>query len=281
MTTTIKEIEFNGMNAIELEVSGARAVVSLFGGQVLSWTPAGGKEWLYLSERAVFDGATPIRGGVPVCFPQFASQGTLPKHGFARTRQWAVSEQRAGEDFAILVLRLEDDPSTRELWPHAFALELTIAVEDNRLDLELEVDITGETPFAFTGALHTYLRVSEVEEIAVEGLYGFNYIDTAAAGTVRRESGERLVLESEVDRIYCQVSRPVLVRDARRSLGINTTDLPDVVVWNPWEIRSAEISDMPDDGFRRMICIEAAVAEKALELAPGKQWWGRQTLVAL
>ncbi|PLX76079.1 MAG: D-hexose-6-phosphate mutarotase [Azoarcus sp.] len=281
MSATIEQVEFQGLAALAMDVSGARVVVSLLGGQVLSWTPRGGKEWLYLSEQAVFDGSVPIRGGVPVCFPQFADQGTLPKHGFVRTRVWSVVEQRTGEDFAIAVLRIVDDEETRAIWPHAFALELTVAVEDNRLDLELSVENTGDEAFSFTGALHTYLRVSEVEEIALEGLYGFSYRDTAAGNVVRRESGERIMVDTEVDRIYCKVTRPLLVRDHRRSLGVNTEGFPDVVIWNPWETRCAALADMPNSGFRRMLCTEAAVADQAVELPPHQQWWGRQTLVAL
>jgi glucose-6-phosphate 1-epimerase len=52
----ISDIDFNGLPALELcAADGARAVVSLFGAQVLSWRPAGGREWLYLSERALLD----------------------------------------------------------------------------------------------------------------------------------------------------------------------------------------------------------------------------------
>jgi glucose-6-phosphate 1-epimerase len=222
MSASIEQVQFQGLDALALDVAGARVVVSLLGGQVLSWAPRGGKEWLYLSEQAVFDGSKPIRGGVPVCFPQFADQGTLPKHGFARTKGWTLAEQRTGDDFAIVVLRLVDDEATLAIWPHRFALELTVAVEDNRLDLELSVENTGEETLSFTGALHTYLRVSEVEEIALEGLYGFSYRDTAAGNTVHRESGERVMIDAEVDRIYCNVTRPLLVRDHRRSLGVNT-----------------------------------------------------------
>ena len=154
-------------------------------------------------------------------------------------------------------------------------------MEDNRLDLELSVENTGDEAFSFTGALHTYLRVSEVEEIALEGLYGFSYRDTAAGNVVRRESGERIMVDAEVDRIYCKVTRPLLVRDHRRSLGVNTEGFPDVVIWNPWETRCAALADMPNSGFRRMLCTEAAVADQAVELPPHQQWWGRQTLVAL
>ena len=40
---------------------------------------------------AVFDGTQPIRGGVPVVFPQFGRPDpSLPMHGFARSSRWTV-----------------------------------------------------------------------------------------------------------------------------------------------------------------------------------------------
>ncbi|CAL94277.1 D-hexose-6-phosphate mutarotase [Azoarcus olearius] len=281
-SASIDTLDFRGQPAISLATaSGARAVVGLFGGQVLSWKPAGGEERLYLSDSAVFDGATAIRGGVPVCFPQFATEGALPRHGFARNRAWAVRTRRTGDDFAMLALGLDADDATRALWPHDFDLELTVLIEDSRLELELEVTNTGTDDFAFTAALHTYLRVREVEESRLEGLYGSEYRDSADGGKLKRDSGDALLIEDETDRIYHAVQRPLLLREYDRSLGINAEGFPDVVVWNPWETRCAALPDMAALDFRRMLCVEAAVVQNPVRLAPQAQWWGRQTLVAL
>jgi len=114
MTAHIETAELHGQPVLKLQTpDGAVALISLFGAQVLSWVPAGGEDRLYLSPDAVFDGATPIRGGVPLCFPQFAGRGPLPKHGFARPRLWEVSNTRAGKDFALATLRLADDEARK------------------------------------------------------------------------------------------------------------------------------------------------------------------------
>ena len=125
MKTSIETIEFHGIQALRLNgPGGASAVISLLGGQLLSWMTPDGRERLYLSEKAVFDGSQAIRGGVPVCFPQFANLGELPKHGLVRTRMWSLDTQRCGDDYALVTLSLRDDADSRALWHPAFGDEI-------------------------------------------------------------------------------------------------------------------------------------------------------------
>ena len=163
----------------------------------MSWVPAAGVEQLYLSPASRFGGGAAIRGGVPVIFPQFAERGGGPRHGFARTTKWELEESHGGADFACATLFLEDSAATRAHWPHAFRAELTVAVSGARLDIELEVENRGTAPFDFTAALHTYLRVAEVETVCVEGLQGHSYEDNAAGGASHIDRAETLVVGGE------------------------------------------------------------------------------------
>lgn len=280
--TSIESIDFHGLEALRLNgPKGSAAIISRQGGQVLSWVTPDGRERLFLSERAVFDGSVAIRGGIPVCFPQFATLGDLPRHGFVRTRQWLVAAQRHGDDFALATMSIEDDEATRALWPHPFRLELTVMLEADRIDLELCVINTGDAAFEFGGALHTYLRTVQVEDVAIEGLYGYDYRDAANGDQVIRETGIELTVDREIDRVYRNVQRPQLLRGGNLSLGIQIRDFTDVVVWNPWGEKCAALADMPADGWRHMLCIEAALADTRLTLPAGEEWYGRQTLVAV
>ena len=282
MKPSIETIRFRDTDALRLNgPRGASAVISLLGGQVLSWITPDGRERLFLSDKAVFDGSVAIRGGIPVCWPQFAALGDLPKHGFVRTRPWQVATERCGDDYALVTLAIEDDDATRALWPHAFRLELTLMLEDDRIDLELSVSNTGEAPFSFTGALHTYLRVTQVEDVALEGLYGHHYRDAANGDKVIRDSGTAVMVDAEIDRVYRDVKRPQLLQAGNLSLGIQSQDFPDVVVWNPWVDKCGALADMPADGWRHMLCVEAAVAETPVLVPAGEEWYGRQTLVAV
>src|SRR5690606_9854651 len=143
----------------------------------------------------VFDGETPIRGGIPVCFPQFSKLGKLPAHGFARKQIWTLDEQRGGDDFAMVTLKLSDNEETHALWPHMFDAELTVAVGAERLDVEFEVTNTGHGPFAFTAALHTYLAVKEVENIRLEGLNDHEYRDAADNDAIKHDTGDVVTVD--------------------------------------------------------------------------------------
>ncbi|MGA9962863.1 MAG: D-hexose-6-phosphate mutarotase [Azonexus sp.] len=282
MKPFIETIEFKGIEALRLNgPRGSSAVVARLGGQVLSWLTPDGREHLFLSERAVFDGSAPIRGGIPICFPQFGGLGDLPKHGFARTREWSVAAQRCGDDYALATLELVDDENTRALWPHAFRAEISVMLEVDRIDVEFCVENTGPAPFEFTGALHSYLRVTQVEDAALEGLHGHDYLDAARDNRVVRETGTEIIVEGEVDRVYYDVRRPQLLNAGNLSLGIQSQGFPDVVVWNPWVDLCAGLKDMPPDGWRHMLCVEAAAVRKPVIVPAGEEWYGRQTLVAV
>ena len=95
MAPLLKSASFQGLPCILLQLPQGDAVtVALHGAQVLSWV-SGGYERLYLSPKALFDGESAIRGGVPVCFPQFNQRGPLPKHGFARNLWWSQAPGRS------------------------------------------------------------------------------------------------------------------------------------------------------------------------------------------
>lgn len=282
MKPSIEAIDFHGLAAWRLNgPRGASAVISAQGAQVLSWRTPDGRERLFLSDKAVFDGSVAVRGGIPVCFPQFSSLGDLPKHGLVRTRAWSLATERCGDDYALITLEISDDEATRALWPHPFRAELTLMLEADRIDLELCVTNTGGAPFNFTGALHSYLRLVQVEDAALEGLYGYDYRDAVNGDRIVRDSGTEVVVDGPIDRVYHDVRRPQHLKAGNHSLGIQSQGFPDVVVWNPWVEGCAALTDMPADGWRQMLCVEAAIARQPVSLPAGEEWYGRQTLVAV
>lgn len=51
-----------------------------------------------------------------------------------------------------------------------------------------------------------------------------------------------------------------------------------VVVWNPWDKKAKSISDLGDDEYKNMLCVQAACVENPITLKPGEEWKGRQEI---
>ena len=266
---------FHGLPAVRLGADdGASATIVLQGAHVVSWIPAGGAEWLYVSPRSPFRAGAPIRGGVPLVFPQFATYGPLPQHGFARTQPWRVAAERdSGVSF-----RLDSTDETRALWPHDFAAELAVDIGGQRLGLALQVRNTGARDFAFTAALHTYLGVSDIAAIRLDGLAGGAYVDRANNDAPGRETAASMTVTQEIDRVYTDIAPPLRLTDKGRALDIAQTGFRDCVIWNPGPQRTARMPDMEPDGYRRMFAVEAATVAHPVTLAPGAAWEGVQSL---
>lgn len=261
---------------------GAAAELYLYGAHVVSWIPAGERaNRLFLSARSKFAAGEAIRGGVPVCFPQFADQGPLPNHGFARTGTWILtSAQTLDTGGARAVLRLDDSASTRALWPHAFTAEMAVTVIGRSLDLRLTVANRDSAAFEFTAALHSYLRVDDVHHAVVQGLAGARYKDKILGRDDVLESASILAINCAIDRVYRVAPDNLEVQEPGRVTSVRATGFPDTVVWNPWIERGAAIEDLETGDYTHMLCIEAAAARAPVRVEPGRTWIGTQTLVA-
>ena len=264
--------------------SGERAVVALFGAQVLSWASAEGKELLYLSPKAVLDGSAAIRVGIPVCWPQFNRRGPLVKHGFARVVLWRVLEQSD----ASVTLRLTradvpeallQDAQGIMAWPHAFEADLTVRLLSARLDVQLHVQNTGAQAFSFTTALHSYLGVDDVAALAISGADGQRYWDAVAGADPEYpvQQGD-IVFAGEVDRVYPALPRSTLQQSSHWLRVSQPASMVQTVVWNPGAALCATLADLPPDGYRRFVCVEAAQIDTPVRLEPGQGWQGGQTL---
>ncbi len=272
----IEAVQVLGQPAMRLRApDGAEATVLLHGAHLVSWIPAGDVERLYLSPLAVAGDGQAVRGGIPVIFPQFEQRGPLPRHGFARNRgwQWVEGVERGGH--VIGVLRLTDDDATRAIWPQRFEAELSFSLSGLRLDVELAVQNTGDTPLSFTAALHTYLRCDDLRRARLSGLYGARYLDSLS-GEQHEQQIDPQGFVGEIDRIYFDVQQPVALATAMGRMTIETEGLPDVVVWNPGPTKAAAMRDMPAEGWLDMLCVEGACIGRPITLQPGEDWAGRQ-----
>ena len=264
------------LKAVLKAADGAQADIYLHGGHVTSWIPAGGDERLFLSRMSEFSSTSSIRGGVPIIFPQFAAEGPLPRHGFARRMNWELA--RVEDNCAELCLR--DNEATRAIWPVNFLTNLVVTIGGAVLKMEFAVTNTGSQPLSFTGALHTYLRVMNIDRVTLEGLADMTYQDNVLGRQKFVQMERDLRIQGEMERLYFDVKQPLILSEPPHALSIKMKGFKDVMVWNPGAERSAALPDMLPDDYRHMLCVEAAQVSKAVELAPGETWHAAQILEA-
>lgn len=262
---TFETLTIDGAPAVRLQGAHGDSVTALLrGGQVISWIDSTGAERLYCSPNSPLAGPSAVRGGVPVIFPQFNERGPLTRHGFARTRAWAVADAPAGAAHPTLVLRMQHAAAETALWAHDCVCTLTVTLLPHALDMTLQVENTGTTTLAFQAALHTYLEVGAVQRATLTGVL---------------PQGGVLSLEQPIDTVFEAVPGPLALHSPESRLALAQTGFADVVVWNPGP--QAVLADLPAGDFARFVCVEAAAIAVPVVLAPGAQWQGSQVLQAL
>ena len=258
---------------------GDQVLVAEQGAHVLSWQ-TGGVERLFLSPANHWDGHSAIRGGVPVCFPQFNQRGPLPKHGMARNARWQVGLVHLTSDGAALDMHWQDNVETRAVWPHAFQTTLRIELAPGQLTLCLNVVNRDNAALQFTGALHTYLAVDDVAQAALHGLAGQAEWDAIA--DVHGHAADSLRFSGAFDRVYSASVEPLVLQQGERRLRIEQSPgWQQQVVWNPGAQGCAALADMPADGYAHMLCVEAAQVFDPITVSAGQQWQGWQRLTVL
>jgi glucose-6-phosphate 1-epimerase len=271
-------VTFQGQACHQLTLrDGDSLLVAEQGAHVLSWVSQG-RERLFLSPNNLWDGKSAIRGGVPVCFPQFNQRGTLPKHGFARNMAWTAGDMVGNGDGGHIDFTLSTNPETLTIWQQAFVAVLRVAITPGQLTITLTVSNTeAQNELHFTGALHTYLAVDDIDLTELRGLCGRPEWDAVA--DLHGVADEALYFDGEFDRVYDASSKPLHLQDGSATLQIEQSpSWANSVVWTPGESKCATLADMPAHGFARMLCVEAAQVFDPIAIPAGGQWVGWQRL---
>ena len=264
-----------GLPRVQITTPEVIGEIYLHGAHVTSWKPSGTEEVLFVSSQSRWDHGHAIRGGVPICFPWFGGKSddpAAPAHGFVRTREWRLeSISQVGRAVTVSMFT-ESDESTKTWWPADFRLVYR-ATFGPELGLELQVTNTGRTSLRFEEALHAYHRVGNIQEARLRGLDGVQYFDKTDSNRKKMQQGE-IAITSETDRIYLDTTDAIELEDPviHRATRVVKENSRTTVVWNPWIEKARALSDLGDEEWTQMICIESSnVSDFAVDLAPGRQ----------
>jgi glucose-6-phosphate 1-epimerase len=265
-------------NEILIQSGSAQAVVRQPGAQLISWCSEPGNEQIFLSELSDRTSDQPLRGGVPIIFPQFGELGNIKRHGFARDLDWQVASVGQGRAEFELV----DSAATRKYWDYSFLCRFAVICRSTQLQMELSVHNHDNKPFSFCAALHTYFHVDNFEHCYLTGLRGCDYWDNGTDFSVRqKELSSKLHFSDAIDRVYFNTPDCLELTEAERVKEILSPGFVDTVVWNPGTKAALVMSDLGESEFTKMLCVESAVVDDAVELAPGERWTGSQVIKLL
>ncbi|MEX0746042.1 MAG: D-hexose-6-phosphate mutarotase [Phycisphaeraceae bacterium] len=255
-----------GLPRAVVTTGAATAVVYLLGAHVAEYQPADQQPVLFMSREAELKPGTPIRGGVPICFPWFGlnqDDPTAPMHGTARTTHWQLTDVSQPDDQRVrltLTLRVE---------PFLATYHVTVGPE---LEMRLRTENTGPEPARFEQALHTYFAISQIRDIEITGLAGLTYLDKPRNFERITQPSEPIRFAGEVDRVYVNHPGACTLHDPgfKRDIAIEKENANSTIVWNPWNEKSLKMTDLGADEWSGFVCIESGnVADNAVRLAPG------------
>jgi len=274
-----------GNSIIELRhSSGGTCKVSTYAAHLLSWCPSPFNEQIFLGEMAeVGKPGLAIRGGVPICWPQFgnfenAQDSCKLTHGFVRNlhgAKWALLRQ--SKDSVSLVFRSDDE--TRKIWAKDFEFIYTVSLGFGSVRMEMEVCNNNSSPLEFTGALHSYWRCSSSEACVVEGLKGFKFdtgIGSSFRGDAVAEGSSVPIGDKKQTQLYFADAGDAvtLIEHGRRRLRLTKSNLPDWIVWNNGAENGSNIKDLKDGEYKKYVCVEPGFASRPIRVAPGASWIG-------
>ena len=264
-----------GLPRVSIATPVASAEIYLHGAQVTSWSPAGHEDVIFLSRQSQFEAGKAIRGGIPVCFPWFRNKVDDPKapsHGVVRTKAWALESVEVQGNGVLVSLSTVSDEGTRAWWPHDFHLEHRVII-GTQLTQELIATNTDPGSVRFEEALHTYYRVGAAEGVHIRGLDGVAYLDNTDGNREKQQQGD-VMFTAQTDRAYLDTTTAVEIVDPvlRRRIRLEKQNSRTTVVWNPWSTGAQSLSDLGDDEYQSMACVEASnMRAFGVDLAPGQQ----------
>lgn len=280
---TILDEKLGDLPCLRIRTDAAEALIARQGGQVLRYQQRGKEPLVWLSEKAVFTEGKSVRGGAPVCWPWFGDLRRSPAavqamyrgdeppfHGLVRTLDWELEEPVVDGDQVIVTLRLPL-PDGLPGWPHAAEVCVRVTVGET-LDTALITHNRSDVPIALTQALHTYFAVSDIHQVSLKGFDGTRYLDALDGWEEKPQEGD-ITFTEETDRVYLGVGDEVSIEDPgwQRRIVLQRRGSASAIVWNPWIAKTARMSDLAEDAWERMLCIETARMGEAdaLVIPPG------------
>ena len=282
---SIKQRKINeDISAITISHRLGDAVISLYGGQVLSWQPKNQQPVFWLSDNAQYIEGKAIRGGIPLCWPWFGAfkgdnqevVNSAGNHGFARQRTWQVSLVELDAKQAKIVLSLTGKNEC-ENWPEKYLLQQELIFSETFAQ-KLVMTNLSENPMQYSGALHSYFSVSHPENIEINSLDEALFDDKLTGKVKVKDKLSHCI--GPIDRIYHSSQRQEIIdHEWQRKIIVCSTNCQQWVLWNPGKDIAEGMADIHLGGENEYVCLEAANTQWQTILPKGASTIKQQIVV--
>lgn len=263
------------LTRLHIDTPLATATIYLQGAHLIAWQPAGFEPALLLSHKSDFAPGKPIRGGIPVVFPWFATDRKKdridghpgPSHGFARIQDWSLDKAQRTKDGVMLSFSQGPTAMSRSMGYDNFLLTLEFQI-GHELKVAMTVSNLGDKPLIFEQALHTYYKITDIHEVSVIGLEPTSYIDKLDDFKVKAATGQPIRFSTATDTIYNKTEATCVIDDkpGGRRITVQKAGSHSTIVWNPF----AEMPDLGAWDWHEYVAVETGnVGDDAITLAPG------------
>lgn len=260
-----------GLPFVYIVNQAAQARIGLLGATLMEFQPEGAAPVLWTSLNSRYAVGTPIRAGIPVCWPWFGVHATpgFPSHGFVRTQMWTlIRSEEISPELTLVELGCEDNAESHQLWNHQYSLRLRVEVGSD-LKVTLATTNRGTADFPFSAALHTYFQVSDISNIQIDGLENVPFL-SKVHNYEQFVEAEPVKISGQVDRVYLETDTATVIHDSewQRRIVIEKEGSHTTVVWNPWSKTSKDMVDLGEDAYRHFVCVETVVGPQEHKRLP-------------
>jgi glucose-6-phosphate 1-epimerase len=152
-------------------------------------------------------------------------------------------------------------------------LRLSLQTGPGELVITLRVRNTGNSTFTWTGGLHPYFAVADITQCKLLGLEGLAVQDRYDAAATRQTDDALVFSSAPCERLYAQATE-LRLQTRGHSVHLRTSGFTQWMVWNPGTAIAQTMADLPEDEWKRFVCIEPVCVDHPVVLAPGEVFEG-------